>query len=120
MSKYGVFLIRILPHSDWIHRDTKYLSVFSPNAGKYAPEKTPYLDNFHAVIFKANNKSSETMCKAMLKVDILGKDSLKSTMFRWAFICSNSAMENIKTICEIYSKLILKTPEQGPAPEPLF
>ena len=28
---------------------TKYLSVFSPNAGKYGPEKTPYLDNFHAV-----------------------------------------------------------------------
>ena len=30
-------------------RDTKYLSVFSPNAGKYGPEKTPYLDIFHAV-----------------------------------------------------------------------
>ena len=26
-----------------------YLSVFSPNAGKYGPEKTPYLDTFHAV-----------------------------------------------------------------------
>ena len=25
------------------------LSVFSPNAGKYGPEKTPYLDTFHAV-----------------------------------------------------------------------
>ena len=25
------------------------LSVFSPNAGKHGPEKTPYLDNFHAV-----------------------------------------------------------------------
>ena len=29
--------------------DTKFLSVFSPNAGKYGPEKTPYLDTFHAV-----------------------------------------------------------------------
>ena len=27
-----------------------YLSVFSPNAGKYGPEKTPYLDTFHAVL----------------------------------------------------------------------
>ena len=36
-------------HSDWIRRDTKYFSVFSPNAGKYGPEKTPYLDTFHAV-----------------------------------------------------------------------
>ena len=33
---------RIFPH-------TPYLSVFSPNAGKYGPEKTPYLDTFHAV-----------------------------------------------------------------------
>ena len=24
-------------------------SVFSPNARKYGPEKTPYLDNFHTV-----------------------------------------------------------------------
>ena len=24
-----------------------YFPVFSPNAGKYGPEKTPYLDTFH-------------------------------------------------------------------------
>ena len=24
-------------------------SVFSPNAGKYGPENTPYLDTFHAM-----------------------------------------------------------------------
>ena len=30
---------------------TEYnLSVFNPNAGKYGPEKNPYLDTFHAVI----------------------------------------------------------------------
>ena len=28
-----------LPHSDWIRRDTEYLYVFSPNAGKCRPEK---------------------------------------------------------------------------------
>ena len=43
------FLVCIFPHSDWIRRDTPYLSVFGPNAGKYGPEKTPYLDTFHAV-----------------------------------------------------------------------
>ena len=26
-----------------------YLSVFGPNAGKYGPEKTPYLDTCHAL-----------------------------------------------------------------------
>ena len=31
-------------------RDTKYLSVLSPNAGKYGPEKTTYLDTFHVVM----------------------------------------------------------------------
>ena len=29
--------------------NTEYLSIFSPNAGKYGPEKTPYLDTFHTV-----------------------------------------------------------------------
>ena len=46
------FLVHIFSHSDWIRRDTKYLSVFSPNAGKYGPEKTRYLDTFHAVFIK--------------------------------------------------------------------
>ena len=36
MSKYGVF-------------SGPYFPVFSPNAGKYGPEKTPYLDTFHTV-----------------------------------------------------------------------
>ena len=43
-----LFLVRIFPHLDWIRR--AYLSVFSPNAGKYGPEITPYLDTFHAVL----------------------------------------------------------------------
>ena len=34
-----LFLVRIFPHSDWIRRYTPYLSVFSPNAEKYGPEK---------------------------------------------------------------------------------
>ena len=43
------FLVRMFPHSDWIRRDTRDLSVFSPNAETYGPEKTLYLDTFHAV-----------------------------------------------------------------------
>ena len=42
------FLVRFFPHSDWIRRDTPYLSVFSPNAEKYGPEKTSYLGTLHA------------------------------------------------------------------------
>ena len=38
-SVFWVFLVRIFQQSDWIRRDTPYLFVFSPNAGKYGPEK---------------------------------------------------------------------------------
>ena len=48
VSKYGIFLVRIFPYSNRIRRDIPNLSVFSPNAGKYGSEKTPYLDNFRA------------------------------------------------------------------------
>ena len=50
VSKYGVFLARVFRHSDWIRRDTPFLSVFSSNEAKYGQEKTAYLDNFHTVI----------------------------------------------------------------------
>ena len=30
---FGVCLVHILPHLDWILRDKEYLSVLSPNAG---------------------------------------------------------------------------------------
>ena len=39
VSVFGVSLVRIFPHSDWMRRVTPYLSVFNPNAEKYRPEK---------------------------------------------------------------------------------
>ena len=80
------FLVRIFPHSDWIRRDTTsqkmkfsikdffskcdqicrklyffvqytpYHSIFNLNEEKYEPEKTPYLDIFHAVFTPRHNK----------------------------------------------------------------
>ena len=43
-----LFLVCIFLHSAWIGRFHE-ISVFKPNTGKYGPEKTPYLDTFHAV-----------------------------------------------------------------------
>ena len=43
------FLVRIFLYSDWIWRFTEQICVFSPNTTKYGPEKTPYLNTFHAV-----------------------------------------------------------------------
>ena len=39
MSVFGVFLVCIFSHLDWIQRDTSYLSIFSPNARKYGLEE---------------------------------------------------------------------------------
>ena len=39
VSVFGVFLVRTFPHSEWIWRDTPYLSVFSLNGGKFGLEK---------------------------------------------------------------------------------
>ena len=44
MSKYGVF-------------SGPYFPLFSPNTGKYGPEKTPYLDTFHTVLATVLNPS---------------------------------------------------------------
>ena len=48
MSKYGVLSGPYFP-AFRLNTKRSYLSVFSPNAGKYGPEKTPYLDTFHTV-----------------------------------------------------------------------
>ena len=42
-----------------MRENTEYLSVFTPNAGKYGPKKTPYLDTFHAVANIANPRGNE-------------------------------------------------------------
>ena len=39
VSVFGVFLVHFFSHLDRKRRVTKYLSVFSSNAGKYGPEK---------------------------------------------------------------------------------
>ena len=73
-------LVCIIPHSDWIRRDTSYLSVFIPNAGKYGPEKTPYLDTFHAV---------HELSRVILKVSLAALKpwtfSAQVNMFSWIF-----------------------------------
>ena len=39
IQRDGAFLIRIFPYLDWTRRFSLYISVFSPNAGKYRLEK---------------------------------------------------------------------------------
>ena len=51
MYKYGVISGPYFPTFELNTENNSYLSVFSPNAGKYGPETTPYLDTFQAVHF---------------------------------------------------------------------
>ena len=49
VSVFGVFLVRIFPHSDWIRRDTE----------RYG--KTPNTDTFHAVSLSIFDRVSNTI-----------------------------------------------------------
>ena len=44
----------------------RYLSLFSPSARKYGPEKTPYLDTFHAMIYSRSTVSLELTSRCFL------------------------------------------------------
>ena len=46
VSVFEVFLVCTFSHSDWIPRDTLYLSIFSPNTRKFGPEKLGILTLF--------------------------------------------------------------------------
>ena len=58
MSVFGVFIVHIFLHLDWIRRDTLYLSVFSPNAAKYGPEKLQIRTLFTQCILIINFRRS--------------------------------------------------------------
>ena len=45
-----------------------YLSVFSPNTGKYGPEKNLYLDTFHAVTSPYQGKTMHIWSTYLFKV----------------------------------------------------
>ena len=58
VSLLGVFLVLIFQYSDWIRRGTDNLSVYSPNAGKYVPEKLRIWALFTQCYFWSSNNPS--------------------------------------------------------------
>ena len=63
-------LVRIFSHSNWIRRDTPYLSIFSPNAGKEGPEKTLYLEQTVIYMSKANNINTRNKYEICSKLTV--------------------------------------------------
>ena len=58
MSKCGV---SSGPYFPAFGLNTEKYGVFSPNAGKYGPEKAPYWDTFHAVSATINGAKYSRM-----------------------------------------------------------
>ena len=54
MSQYGVYSGPYFAAIGLNTERSPYLSVFSLNAGKYGPEKNPYLDTFYSVRYWAS------------------------------------------------------------------
>ena len=90
------FLVRVFQHSDWIRRDTLYLSVFSLNAGKYGPEKTPYSDTFHAVWFSI-----------LLMKDAMHPGCNPMNFTKFSEILQKSRTEISQIFCKIHISVLL-------------
>ena len=86
-------LVRIFPHLDWIRRDTKYLSVFSLNAGKCGQEKTPYLDTFHVDEF--SNRTKQQLYWQSFHADVINSRLVFSRFFIFAEISEMRKKQNI-------------------------
>ena len=67
MSKYRIF-------------SGLYFSLFSPNTGKYGPEKIPYLDTFHAVVLMI----SVILGGPMINVNDFKLETMTATGFKRA------------------------------------
>ena len=97
------FLVRVFLHSNWIRKDTPYLSVFSPNAGNYGPEKTPYLGTFQAVSMMA------FLVSLLLFFSMIFSHCCSDCIVYFfvlpqsAFICSKT---NVSNIFEVSNKVI--------------
>ena len=61
MAKYGVISGPYFSVFG-LNAEIYQISVFSLNTGKYGPEKTPYLDTFHAVKFDLIKGLSAKFC----------------------------------------------------------
>ena len=69
-SYSGPHFSLIFPHFDWIQRDTSYLSIFSPNAGKMQTRITANADTFYAVWgykYEVNSRETQRTSRLYLK-----------------------------------------------------
>ena len=83
VSKYGVFSGLYYPA---FGVNMQYLSVLIPNAGKYRPEKPPYLNTFHAMCDTPLLMFHFHQCSTFLRVFY---ESISSSLFILTTYCNN-------------------------------
>ena len=88
-------------HSNWIRRDTLYLSAFSPNTGKYGPEKLRIRPFFTQWKSSKVFKYSEIITDKPLIVVLLWTGMWCSSLLMDAFLQSKQFMK--KCACPVLS-----------------
>ena len=77
-----------------------YFPVFGLNTGKYEPEKTPYLDTFHAVLTEVLFMNSTYFAKVNGNLIILKYTNLLPKQYvplHWGVILMNNCNSRINT-----------------------
>ena len=97
---FGVFLVRIFPYLDWIRRNILYLSVISPNARKYGPEKLRIRTLFTQCF--VNNRPNESRSSQIILTELARTWICRNSHKRFS-IKTQNPRENI---CVIISFLI--------------
>ena len=113
VSRFGIILICIFPHLDWIRRDTKYLSVFSLNT-KNTDQKNsdtmwyPHVYINFVCVLKSFNffliiKSIPFVIRFILFI--------RAKHFK-TFSCSKATIETLEKGVKYVQKVPIKTPER--------
>ena len=61
-------------------------SIFSPNAGKSGPEKTPYLDTFHALYFGELAFVAVIIFDKKITFENYFRLKLPETIYNWIYL----------------------------------
>ena len=95
------FQVRIFPHSDWIRWDTPYLSVFSPNAGKYSQNSQIFTEKHLWQSFYFNKVAGLRLQLTCFAVNF--------AKFLIAPFLQNMSGRLLLTKCVLYWKMIFTT-----------
>ena len=116
MSVFGVILVHIFPHLDWIRTDTENLSVFSQNAWKHGLEKLRIRTLFTQCKFCKDTDYCTISCSIQnlftaQKLKVSNKhffskcDQIRSFLWVWSHLLKKSLMDNF-IFCSVIQNLL--------------